>query len=31
MAEHPEKKCVIAMWSEEKEALVSYAVEVNAC
>ncbi|RKP46846.1 hypothetical protein [Trinickia fusca] len=29
MAEHPDKKCVVVMWSDEKQALVSYTLEVD--
>lgn len=29
MANHPERKCVVVMWSEEKQALVSYTLEVG--
>jgi hypothetical protein len=29
MANHPDKKCVVVMWSEEKQALVSYTLEVD--
>ena len=29
MAKHPEKKCVVVMWSEENQALVSYTLEVE--
>ncbi len=29
MAKHPEKKCVVVMWSDEAQALVSYTLEVD--
>ncbi|MEX3957673.1 hypothetical protein [Trinickia sp. EG282A] len=29
MVKHPEKKCVVVMWSEEKQALISYTLEVE--
>ena len=29
MANHPEKRCVVVMWSEEKQALVSYTLDVD--
>lgn len=29
MAEHPDKKCVVVMWSDEKQALVSYTLDVE--
>ncbi|MBC8724667.1 hypothetical protein [Paraburkholderia sp. 31.1] len=29
MATHPQKRCVVVMWSEEKQALVSYTLEVE--
>ncbi|RDU98023.1 hypothetical protein [Trinickia dinghuensis] len=29
MTEHPERKCVVVMWSEEKQALISYTLEVD--
>lgn len=28
MANHPEKRCVVVMWSDEKQALVSYTLDV---
>ncbi|WP_156992072.1 hypothetical protein [Paraburkholderia oxyphila] len=27
MANHPEKRCVVVMWSEEKQAVVSYTLD----
>ena len=29
MAEHPEKRCVVVMWSDERQALVSYTLDVS--
>jgi hypothetical protein len=29
MANHPEKKCVVVMWSDEKQALISYTLDVE--
>ncbi|SMG60036.1 hypothetical protein [Paraburkholderia susongensis] len=29
MANHSEKRCVVVMWSEEKQALVSYTLDVR--
>ncbi|MBC8731604.1 hypothetical protein [Paraburkholderia sp. UCT2] len=29
MATHPQKRCVVVMWSEEKQALVSYTLDVE--
>jgi len=29
MATHPEKRCVVVMWSDEKQALVSYTLDVE--
>jgi hypothetical protein len=29
MANHPDKKCVVVMWSDEKQALVSYTLDVE--
>jgi hypothetical protein len=29
MASHPDKRCVVVMWSDEKQALVSYTLDVS--
>ncbi|MBN3846464.1 hypothetical protein G3N58_06400 [Paraburkholderia sp. Ac-20342] len=29
MANHPNKRCVVVMWSEEKQALISYTLDVE--
>ncbi|QCP50137.1 hypothetical protein FAZ95_13700 [Trinickia violacea] len=29
MANHPEKRCVVVMWSDEKQALISYTLDVS--
>ncbi|MBB5463307.1 hypothetical protein [Paraburkholderia sp. Cpub6] len=29
MVTHPQKRCVVVMWSEEKQALVSYTLDVE--
>ncbi|BCF87514.1 MULTISPECIES: hypothetical protein [Paraburkholderia] len=29
MANHPEKRCVVVMWSEDKQALVSYTLDLE--
>ncbi|BBP94881.1 hypothetical protein BSFA1_00100 [Burkholderia sp. SFA1] len=29
MANHPDKRCVVVMWSDEKQALVSYTLDVS--
>ena len=28
MADHPEKRCVVVMWSDEKQVLISYTLDV---
>jgi hypothetical protein len=29
MHNHPEKRCVVVMWSDEKQALISYTLDVS--
>ncbi|WP_156967274.1 hypothetical protein [Paraburkholderia ferrariae] len=29
MVNHPERRCVVVMWSEEKQALISYTLDVE--